>query len=230
VLSNAPVVDPTVFMVSCFGEGRFVNIEASATSAANLEWYVRGFVERGKHHDDPFGFCNDLIGSVAPASDDPIFHPYLYGSGQGAHMRAGFYGLAGWHSEGHVLRALFEGVVFEHRRHIERLTSAGVDFGDAVLSGGGSRSPIWPQMFADCMGKTMTVAACEETGALGAAITAGLGAGVFKNFDAGVLSMTSAKTTFIPNPSMKLHYDRRYELFCELAQAMASYWAKQHKQ
>ena len=30
----------------------------SATSAANLEWYVREFVERGGHHDDPFGFCN----------------------------------------------------------------------------------------------------------------------------------------------------------------------------
>jgi L-xylulokinase len=228
VLSTTPVVDESVFMVSCFGDNRFVNIEASATSAANLEWYVREFVERGSHHDDPFGYCNDLIAAIEPAADDPFFHPYLYGSGQGAQMRAGLYGLAGWHSEGHVLRALFEGVVFEHRRHIEQLASAGVDFGDAVLSGGGSRSPIWPQIFADCLGKTMTIAVCEETGALGAAIVAGVGAGEFTDLDVGVTAMTSTKSLFTPDPPMRSHYDRRYELFGQLTKAMSSFWQKQH--
>jgi L-xylulokinase len=228
VLSTAPVVDESVFMASCFGDNRFVNIEASATSAANLEWYVREFVERGAHHDDPFGYCNDLIAAIEPAADDPFFHPFLYGSGQGAQMRAGLYGLAGWHTEAHVLRALFEGVVFEHRRHIEQLTSAGVDFGDADLSGGGSRSPVWPQMFADCLGKTMTVAVCEETGALGAAIVAGVGAGEFTDLDVGVAAMTSTKSLFTPDPSMKTHYDRRYETFTQLTQAMSSFWEKQH--
>ncbi|MEP1209841.1 MAG: FGGY-family carbohydrate kinase [Rhizobiaceae bacterium] len=227
VLSDAPVVDDNVFMVSGFGTNRFVNIEASATSAANLEWYVREFIERGEHHDDPFGYCNQRVGSVQPTDDDPLFHPFLYGSGQGAQMRAGFYGIAGWHNEGHLLRALFEGVVFEHRRHIEQLTSAGVEFGDAVLSGGGSRSPIWPQMFADCMGKSMTVAACEETGALGAAIAAGCGSGLFDTLDAGVAAMTSARQTFDPDPSMQAHYQRRYEIFTQLTASMNGFWSAQ---
>ena len=229
VLSDAPVVDDGVFMVSGFGPDRFVNIEASATSAANLEWYVREFVERGHHHDDPFGHCNALVAKTKPSDDDPLFHPFLYGSGQGAQMRAGFYGLAGWHGEGHMLRALYEGVVFEHRRHIEQLTSAGVDFGDAVLSGGGSRSPVWPQMFADCLGKTMTVAACEETGALGAAIAAARGAGLFDSLDAGVGVMTSARKVFTPDPSMLAHYERRYQLFLELTKTMDNFWTTQHK-
>lgn len=228
VLSETPVVDKNVFMASGFGPDRFANIEASATSAANLEWYVREFVERGAHHDDPFGFCDDKIAEIRPAADDPMFHPFLYGSGQGAQMRAGFYGLAGWHSEGHMLRALFEGVVFEHRRHIENLLSAGVDFCDAVLSGGGSRSPVWPQMFADCLGKTMQVAVCEETGALGVAIAAGRGAGVFDSLDAGVEAMTAMKTTYRPDPSMKSHYDRRYKLFGELTASMNDFWTKQN--
>ena len=128
VFSTAPVVDPAVFMVSKIDDSRFVNIEASATSAANLEWYVRELVERGAHHDDPFGFCNERLGAVTPSADDPYFHPFIYGSGQGAEFRAGFYGLAGWHKEGHLLRALFEGVMFEHRRHIAALQAAGVDF------------------------------------------------------------------------------------------------------
>ena len=49
VFSAEPVVDPSVFMVAGFGPGRFVSIESSATSAANLEWYVREFIERGGH-------------------------------------------------------------------------------------------------------------------------------------------------------------------------------------
>ncbi len=228
VLTGSPVVDESVFMVSGFGHDRFVNIEASATSAANLEWYVKEFVERGAHHHDPFGFCNDKIAGIVPAADDPLFHPFLYGSGQGAHMRAGFYGLAGWHGEGHMLRALFEGVVFEHRRHIENLLAAGVEFGEAVLSGGGSRSPVWPQMFADCLGKTMRVAVCEETGALGAAIAAGRGAGFFDSLDTGVEAMTAMKTTFLPDPSMQSHYDRRYKLFCDLTASMNDFWTKQN--
>ncbi|MHA1548845.1 MAG: FGGY-family carbohydrate kinase [Alphaproteobacteria bacterium] len=229
VFSGAPVTDPSVFMVSGFGPGRFVSIDASATSAANLEWYVREFVERGEHHGDPFGYCNDRIAEVTPAPDDPFFHPFLYGSGQSAKARAGFYGLAGWHTEGHVLRALFEGVVFEHRRHIEVLTSAGVAFDAAVMSGGGTRSPHWPQMMADCLGVSITVADCHETGALGAAIAGGIGAGIFADFEAGVAAMTHARAVYAPVAARKAGYDRRYRIYLNLVETMGEFWTAQQE-
>jgi len=226
VFSKAPVIDPALFMVSGFAPGRFVNIESSATSAANLEWYVRELVERGSHHDDPFGYCNQVIQQVTPAADDPFFHPFLYGSGQGAGFRAGFYGLAGWHGEGHLLRALFEGVVFEHRRHIETLVASGVPFETAVLSGGGSRSPVWPQMFADCLGVPIRVAQAQETGALGAAIGAGIGAGQFGSYEEAVAAMTRPERHYQPDPAMKSHYDTRYALYLRLAEALRPIWGE----
>jgi L-xylulokinase len=229
VFSAAPVVDPQVFMVSGFGPDRFVSIDASATSAANLEWYVREFVERGEHHADPFGYCNERIAKVTPAADDPFFHPFLYGSGQSASARAGFYGLAGWHTEGHMLRALFEGVVFEHRRHIEVLTRAGVAFHAAVMSGGGTRSPHWPQMMADCLGVSITVADCYETGALGAAMASGIGAGVFADYEHGVAAMTRKRAVFEPDGTMKAHYDRRYHIYLELIDTMGGFWNAQNE-
>lgn len=224
VFSETAVVDPKVFMVARFGPGRFVNIESSATSAANLEWYVRELVERGHHHDDPFGHCNDVLGRTMPADDDPIFHPFLYGSRLGSDYRGGFYGLAGWHKEGHLLRALFEGVMFEHRRHIEVLAKAGVTFDRAVLSGGGSRSPHWPQMFADGLGVPITVPEARETGALGAAIGAGVAAGIFANYEAGIAAMTRPSAVYKPNPEISAHYDRRYRLFGEIAKALRPLW------
>jgi L-xylulokinase len=224
VFSTTPVMDPSVFMAAGFGPGRFINIESSATSAANLEWYVREFVERGQHHDDPFGYCNAKVAEVSPADDDPLFLPFLYGSALGADYRAGFFGLAGWHGEAHLLRALYEGVMFEHRRHIGVLRAAGVPFTAAALSGGGARSPVWPQMFADGLGVPVTVAEAQETGALGAAIGAGTGAGLFADYEAGVAQMTRSKAAYGPDPAMQAHYDRRYARYLQLTEALRPLW------
>ncbi len=65
------------------------------------------------------------------------------------------------------MRALLEGVAFGHRQHIETLRAAGANFNEAVLSGGGSRSIFWPQIFADVLGLPITVARSSQTGALG---------------------------------------------------------------
>jgi L-xylulokinase len=226
VISRRVADDPRIFMTTAFGPDRFMAIEASATSAANLEWYVRELVERGGHHDNPFGFCNERVAAVVPAADDPYYHPYLYGSRLGAEMRAGFYGVAGWHTEGHLLRALFEGVAFEHRRHVDVLRAAGMRFDSAILSGGGARSPIWPQMMADILGIPISVAACSETGALGAAIAAGVGAGFFTDLAAGVAAMTKQGARFTANDAMSAHYASRYETFGMLTEATKPFWAR----
>ncbi|MBO0346291.1 carbohydrate kinase [Roseibium sp. CAU 1637] len=225
VFSERPVENQDVFMAAGFGPGRFVNIESSATSAGNLEWYVREFIERGGHHEDPFGYCNDQVATVTPALDDPMFHPFLYGSRQGSEFRAGYYGVAGWHGEGHLLRALFEGVMFEHRRHVEVLRNTGVRFETAALSGGGSRSPIWPQMFADGLNVPMRVADAHETGALGAAIGAGVGAGLFDSYETGIQVMTRVRAQFVPDIQMIDYYNTRYAHYLALRDAMRFLWS-----
>ena len=229
VVSEEPLVNPAMFMAVGFGPGRYLNIEASATSASNLEWYVREFVDRGSRRNDPFERVNACAAEVPPKPDDPFFHPYLFGSGQGAEFRAGLYGLAGWHGEGHVLRALFEGVVFEHRRHIEILAAAGVALDEAVLSGGGCRSPVWPQMMADALGISIVVTECEETGALGAAIGAGVAAGIFADYESGVAAMTRVRQVFEPVAAMGGHYDDRYRTYLSLIERMRGFWTAQHR-
>ena len=225
VFSEAPVCDDRVFMVSTYGDSRFANMENSATSAANLEWYVRTLVERGgQNEDDPFAMVNDLVDRVTPAPDDPLFHPFLYGGRMGAHQRGGFYGLAGWHGEGHLLQALFEGVMFEHRRHVEVLGEAGVTFSQATLSGGGSRSHRWPQIFADGLGVPVTVAEARETGALGAAIAAAVGVGIHADEVSGVREMVRPERTCRPEQRMRAYFDRRYGIWTRLTAAMEPIW------
>ena len=229
VLSEEPLVNPDMFMVVGFGAGRYMNVEASPTSAANLEWYVRELFQGRNRHDDPFKYVDASVAEVAPRLDDPFFHPFLYGSEQGAEFRAGFYGLAGWHREGHLLRALFEGVVFEHRRHVEVLKAAGIAIDRAVLSGGGCRSPIWPQMMADALGIPIMVAECEETGALGAAIGAGVGTGLFADYEAAIATMTRVRRVSRPAATMREHYDHRYQTYLALVDTMRGFWKAQYR-
>jgi L-xylulokinase len=124
-----------------------------------------------------------------------------------------------------MMRALFEGVMFEHRRHIEVLANAGVSFDRAAMSGGGSRSKHWPQIFADGLGVPITVAEARETGALGAAIGAGVGAGLFPDYETGIEAMTRPGAVFQPGPAMKSHYDSRYRIYRELAETLESFWS-----
>ncbi|MFC6445740.1 FGGY-family carbohydrate kinase [Shinella zoogloeoides] len=227
VIIDKPDLDGPVFMSSTFDHSRYMAMENSATSAANLEWLVREFFE-GDHQAEvsPFDACCALAAAVEPAADDPLYHPYLYGAQQDGHARAGFYGMAGWHTKGHLVRALLEGVAFGHRQHIETIRKAGATFEEAVLSGGGSRSRLWPQIFADVLGVPVSVAVSRETGALGAAIAAGTGVGLFADFTEGADAMVKVDRHYRPNGALAAHYNRRYVLYKDMAEAMAPLWRR----
>jgi L-xylulokinase len=227
VIIDGPDLDGPVFMSSTFDRTRYMAMENSATSAANLEWLVREFFE-GEHTEgvSPFDACCALAAAVEPAADDPLYHPYLYGAQQDGHARAGFYGIAGWHTKGHLVRALLEGVAFGHRQHVETIRRAGATFEEAVLSGGGSRSRLWPQIFADVLGVPVTVALSRETGALGAAIAAGTGVGLFADFTEGSDAMVRVDRHYRPNGALSAHYDRRCGLYKDITEAMTPLWRR----
>ncbi len=156
----------------------------------------------------------------------PVFLPFLYGSATSPDARGAFVGLSGWHGKAHMLYALYEGVVFEHRRHIERLRTAGASFDRAALSGGGSRSAVWCQMFADIVGVPVTVAECQETGALGAAISAGVAAGVFGSLDDGISAMVRKAAAYEPRKDRQPLFESRYRFFRGLADDLPGRWKR----
>jgi len=226
VITDRPKLDAPIFMSSSFDRSRYMAMENSATSAANLEWMVREFFADCPEGTSPFDLCCELAASVEPQPDAPFYHPFLYGAQTDGNARAGFHGLAGWHTKAHLMRAVLEGVVFGHRWHIEKLKAAGAPFAEAVLSGGGSRSKVWPQIFADVLGVPVSIARSPETGALGAAIAAGTGVGFFKDFEAGAASMVTIERHYQPDPVFADLYERRYRIYCDIAQAMTPIWKR----
>ena len=117
------------------------------------EWFVTHFVTRSRPAAARISVYGCATRSSKPAAGrtDVIFHPFLYGSRMQANARAGFYGLGAWHSKAHVLRALYEGVVYGHLDHINQLRAVGAQMSLGRLTGGGARSSVWTQIFADAL-------------------------------------------------------------------------------
>lgn len=226
VITDSAELSGPVFMWSTYDRRRYMAMENSATSAANLEWMVREFSQDCPDGVSPFDRACELAASVPPSATAPYYHPFLYGAQTDGNARAGFSGVGGWHGKAHLMRAVLEGVVFGHRWHIDRLRAAGVTFSDAVLSGGGSRSRVWPQIFADILGLPVTVTRSRETGALGAAIAAGTGAGLFADFAEGAGRMVRAEKVLEPDRSLAELHDERYAIYTLIAETMTPVWKR----
>lgn len=230
VMTEQPIVDPALFMTTLFADlEAFLTIEGSATSATNLEWFVSQFC--AEEHQEAirrgvsvYEVCSEEVAGIAPECSNIIFHPFLYGSNVQSSARAGFYGMAGWHTRAHLLRALFEGVVFSHLSHIEKLRAAGGRFDAARLAGGGSRSPVWSQMFADAIDLPMEVPGGSELGALGAALAAGVGAGVYRTYAEAVEQAVAVVRVHTPIPANTRIYRARYTEYCRLTEGMSASW------
>jgi len=81
-------------------------------------------------------------------------------------------------------------------------------------------------MFADIIGMPVTVAECQETGALGAAISAGVAAGIFPSLDAGIAAMVRRTGTYMPREERRALIESRYRLFHELAGELPARWKR----
>ncbi len=235
VITRDPIVDPDLFMTTLFADpGLFLTIEGSATSATNLEWFVNQFcgeeqAEAKRRGVSVYEICNEEVGSLTPDSTNIIFHPFLFGSNVQPSARAGFYGVAGWHTRAHLLRALYEGVVFGHLNHIEKLRKAGGQINTARLAGGGSRSLVWSQMFADMIQVPIEITDGNELGARGAALSAGIGAGIYKNYAEAVQAAVSVVRTHEPVPANTRVYLARYAEYERLIRVMQEPWEFLHK-
>ncbi len=215
-----------VFMSAPLAPGRFMSMENSATSATNLEWLAHNFLAHDSRAGKrPFALADALASMAPPKPDGPLYHPYLYGAARDASARAGWFGLAGWHDGADMLRALFEGVAFAHLAHIDRLEASGVGAGDITLSGGGAKSPVWPKMIADMLGRPVKAAAQAEAGALGAAMAAAVGTGRYRNLDVAADAMVAAPVVVEPDPALKDFYRRRFALWQAVQASLSPHWA-----
>jgi xylulokinase len=124
---------------------------------------------------------------------------------------------------GEVLKGIIEGITFYLKEIIDSLPATGIQIENYRAVGGGSRSDIWVQTCANILGRPLTRPVITEAGALGAAIIAGVGSGIFADYSQAVAAMVKPERTFEPEMLIHQRYQARYQHYRRLWPLMADY-------
>jgi autoinducer 2 (AI-2) kinase len=122
-------------------------------------------------------------------------------------------------SSGHTecFRAIEEGaayVSYGHLRMIEEIVGRSVD--GVVFTGGAAKSALWPRILADVLGVPVSIPTVKESTALGAAIYAGIGAGIYGGFDEVAGKMAGFEQTIEPDAAAHRAYTDLYQRWRDL--------------
>jgi xylulokinase len=117
---------------------------------------------------------------------------------------------------GDILKGIIEGATFYLKECVDSLSPTGIEIADFRATGGGAKSDAWIQVSADILGRPFVRPRITEAGALGAAIIAGVGSGVFTTYDSGVEAMVSLDHTFEPDLRKQSLYEERFEKYKRL--------------
>ncbi|MFM8592949.1 MAG: FGGY-family carbohydrate kinase [Chloroflexota bacterium] len=115
-------------------------------------------------------------------------------------------GLGLHHTRADIARGFMEGVALELRNALEEMRRVGVEVREVTLTGGGARSPLWNQIHADVHGVPVTTVATADPTALGAAICAGTGVGLFASLQEGAAAMARSSAQFLPDAARHERY------------------------
>lgn len=174
---------------------------------------------------DPYLLMDREAERIPVGADKLLYLPYLMGE-RTPHLdpdcRGVFFGLAGMHTRAHLIRAVMEGVGYSLRDCAAVLREMGVQISDMMACGGGGSSRLWRQMLADLYGCPVKTTASHENGALGVAILAGVGAGIFSSVEEGCDALVQVDKTQPPIPENQAAYDRYYPVYTALYRDLQS--------
>ncbi|TYQ16615.1 UNVERIFIED_CONTAM: xylulokinase [Acetivibrio alkalicellulosi] len=190
----------------------------------SLKWFRDNFCIEEKRTGelmkiDPYILMDQEAEKVNPGCEGLIYLPYLMGE-RTPHLdpkaKGVFFGLSAKHEKPDFIRSVMEGVVYSLKDCLEIIKDMGVDVTEVRASGGGGKSKLWRQMQADVFGTNIATISSSEGPALGVALLAGVGTGVYKNVAEACDAVIKVKT--VQNPDMKLNqkYNKYYDMYKRL--------------
>jgi xylulokinase len=162
---------------------------------------------------------------VRSGAEGLLFLPYLSGE-RTPHLdpqaRGAFVGLTTRHGIPHMTRAVMEGVVFSLRDSLEIMRELEVPLDQVRATGGGARSSLWRQLQADVYGVPIHRTTADEGPAHGAALLAGVAAGVYRDVDEACSTVRLRQEVTEPDPERERIYEEHYEVYRALYPATES--------
>ena len=195
-----------------------------STTGALLKWFRDNFCSDEKKEAaglgvDAYDLLTAKASNIVAGSSGLVVLPYFAGERSpiwDPKARGLIFGLTLDHTKGHLIRAVMESVAYSLRHVKEAIEQLGGIVEEVRSVGGQSRSPLWNQIKADVLNVPVVSLQHESTESLGAAMIAGCGIKVFKDFVDASDRIVRVKQRFEPNPSNLQTYNRYYALYKKL--------------
>jgi len=192
----------------------------------SLQWYIDqcggSYVAQAKEEGrDVHDLMDQEVATRPIGANKLLYLPYLNGE-RTPHLdpdcRGVFFGLSSMHTRADMARAVYEGMIYSLTDCKEILTQMGVPMKEMMACGGGLKNPIFRQMLSDSFDLPVASATAKEGPALGVAILAGVGAGLYPSVEAACQEMihTDPDTRCQPNPANHREYAKYHKLYQKL--------------
>lgn len=187
----------------------------------SLKWFRDNFctneIELAKGMGiNPYVLMTKEAEKVPAGSRGVIYLPYLMGE-RTPHLnpkaKGVFFGLSAAHTKNEMLRAVIEGVSYSLLDCMEIIKDTGMNPTNVMVSGGGGKSELWRQILADMFNCKVSTNKSSEGPALGVALLAGVGTGVYKDIDEACSIAISENSVQFPKEENSLVYKRYYEIY-----------------
>ena len=203
------LVDPSWFCITATNSG-------TATMRWFRDTFCRHEVEKAEREKLDAFVVIDRMAAEAPAgAGGLVFHPYLSGERSphwDPYLRGDFVGISMQHDLKHFARAAMEGVAFSIRDCFRVVEGLEQPVERTYLLGGGAKSSLWCHIVCDVLGTPLRKPRVEDA-AFGAAMLAGVAAGVFAGWEEATVACVRTDEVFEPRPTHQILYDDLFDVY-----------------
>lgn len=210
-------------------KGEYLNCSYTGASGSNYEWFTRVLgdlpkVEAGRKNKSFYKLIDEWIESVPIDRASVFFSPFVAQPSIHVQAKANFINIEYNTSYEEICYAVAEGVAFIHKHHIDFLKQENLPLDAVRLTGGIAKSDVWAKIFANVLQVPIERVECDETGALGAAIVAGIGSGVYRDYEDAFEKAIKVKEPVYPDYETFPIFEKRYREWSKIHESLMSYW------
>ncbi|MBO1306016.1 xylulokinase [Enterococcus sp. 669A] len=220
--------DPRLILSMHVVSGKWLLQGGTVGGGGVLNWLEKhlGYQERqlaAENQTSSFEELCLLAEKVNPGSDGVIFLPYMAGERSpiwNPQAKGVYYGLDFSKTKGHLIRASLEGVAYSLKHNLDIAEAAGAKVTLLRAMGGAANSHLWTQIKSDVTGKEMRVVNTDTTTTLGAALLAGVGTGIYRDFEEAVNKTVTYGRSHLPNAELAEVYQAGYRNYLAIYEGL----------
>lgn len=192
-------------------------------SSASIEWFIENFMKENNSYE----YLIKEAKKSKVGSNGLFFMPHLRGSGPpniDYYSKGIFLGITSQHKKYDFINAIFEGLAYESRFSIEEIEKVcRIKEQKIIVIGGATKNEVFMKAKVNIINRSLEIVGSFEAVTLGAALLAGIGAGIYKNEDEAIKSVSRKTKIIYPDKVSAVKYDNLYrEVYKKLYHSLVS--------